>query len=136
MGQLHITGAIMQVIPAFEEAMVGMRVGGVRRLIVPQELGYPGQPPDFTKQGPTPGNFSVSKTVLLFDISRLLFLLFVALLPTFRQPVLAHHLHDMWLLLRTSWSLSVVHLVIVQHNSAQPMFTDNSYISCYMRVVV
>ncbi len=52
--------AIVQVIPAFEEAMVGMRVGGVRRLIVPQELGYPGQPPDFTKQGPTPGNFSVS----------------------------------------------------------------------------
>lgn len=50
----------VQVIPAFEEAMVGMKVGGVRRLIVPQELGYPGQPPDFTKQGPTPGNFSVS----------------------------------------------------------------------------
>lgn len=52
--------ANVQVIPAIEEAMVGMKVGGVRRLIVPQELGYPGQPPDFTKQGPTPGNFSVS----------------------------------------------------------------------------
>ena len=51
-------------IPAFEEAMVGMKVGGVRRLIVPQELGYPGQPPDFTKQGPTPGNFSVSDACL------------------------------------------------------------------------
>ena len=51
-------------IPAFEEAMVGMKVGGVRRLIVPQELGYPGQPPDFTKQGPTPGNFSVSEVCL------------------------------------------------------------------------
>lgn len=50
----------VQVIPAVEEAMVGMKVGGVRRLIVPVELGYPGQPPDFTKQGPTPGNFSVS----------------------------------------------------------------------------
>lgn len=49
-----------QVIPAIEEAIIGMKVGGVRRLIVPQELGYPGQPPDFTKQGPTPGNFSVS----------------------------------------------------------------------------
>ena len=36
-----------------------MKVGGVRRLIVPVELGYPGQPPDFTKLGPTPGNFSV-----------------------------------------------------------------------------
>jgi len=52
--------------------MVGMRVGGVRRLIVPQLLGYPGQPPDFTKQGPTPGNFSVSQTVLFFDISGLI----------------------------------------------------------------
>ena len=51
---------VLQVIPAFEEAMVGMKVGGVRRLIVPVELGYPGQPPDFTKQGPAPGNFSVS----------------------------------------------------------------------------
>lgn len=51
-------------IPAIEEAMVGMKVGGVRRLIVPQELGYPGQPPDFTKQGPTPGNFSVSPNSL------------------------------------------------------------------------
>lgn len=51
--------ACLQVIPAFEEAIVGMKVGGVRRLIVPVELGYPGQPPDFTKLGPTPGNFSV-----------------------------------------------------------------------------
>ncbi len=135
MGQSHTTGAIVQVIPAFEEAMVGMRVGGVRRLIVPQELGYPGQPPDFTKQGPTPGNFSVSKTVLLFDVSGLNFLSFVALPPTL-QPVRAHHLHDMWLLLRTSWSLSVVHLVFVQHNNAQLMFTSNSHISYYMRVVL
>ena len=71
-GPICITDAIVQVIPAFEEAMVGMRVGGVRRLIVPQELGYPGQPPDFTKQGPTPGNFSVSQTVLFFDISGLI----------------------------------------------------------------
>ncbi|KAL0027334.1 hypothetical protein WJX79_001396 [Trebouxia sp. C0005] len=78
---LKFTVGDHSVIPAFEEAMVGMRVGGVRRLIVPQELGYPGQPPDFTKQGPTPGNFSgrraldfvlknqglIDKT-LLFDI--------------------------------------------------------------------
>lgn len=78
---LRFTVGDHSVIPAFEEAMVGMKVGGVRRLIVPQELGYPGQPPDFTKQGPTPGNFSgrraldfvlknqglIDKT-LLFDI--------------------------------------------------------------------
>ena len=59
---MHINA---QVIPAIEEAIVGMKVGGVRRLIVPQELGYPGQPPDFTKQGPTPGNFSVSPNLHL-----------------------------------------------------------------------
>ena len=50
----------LQVIPAFEEAIVGMKTGGVRRIIVPVELGYPGQPPDFNKLGPAPGNFSVS----------------------------------------------------------------------------
>ena len=92
--QLCTTDAIVQVIPAFEEAMVGMRVGGVRRLIVPQELGYPGQPPDFTKQGPTPGNFSVSKTVLMLDVSGLPLLSLMTLPPTL-QPVHAHHVHDM-----------------------------------------
>ncbi len=93
-GPICITDAIVQVIPAFEEAMVGMRVGGVRRLIVPQELGYPGQPPDFTKQGPTPGNFSVSQTVLFFDISGLIFFSLMAL-PLTLQLVCARHLHDM-----------------------------------------
>ena len=53
----------LQVIPAFEEAIVGMKPGGVRRIIVPVELGYPGQPPDFNKLGPAPGNFSVSLTL-------------------------------------------------------------------------
>eukprot|EP00262_Sarcandra_glabra_P006934 TRINITY_DN19496_c0_g1_i1.p1 TRINITY_DN19496_c0_g1~~TRINITY_DN19496_c0_g1_i1.p1 ORF type:complete len:255 (+),score=35.32 TRINITY_DN19496_c0_g1_i1:12-776(+) len=68
-----------QVIPAFEEAVAGMAPGGVRRLIVPPELGYPEY--DFNKQGPRPTTFSgqralsfvlmnqglIDKT-LLFDI--------------------------------------------------------------------
>ncbi|WOL11634.1 peptidyl-prolyl cis-trans isomerase FKBP19, chloroplastic [Canna indica] len=71
-----------QVIPAFEEAIVGMAPGGVRRIIVPPELGYPDN--DFNKLGPKPTTFSgqraldfvlrnqglIDKT-LLFDIELL-----------------------------------------------------------------
>ncbi|XP_073012898.1 peptidyl-prolyl cis-trans isomerase FKBP19, chloroplastic isoform X1 [Typha latifolia] len=71
-----------QVIPAFEEAVAGMALGGVRRIIVPPELGYPDS--DFNKLGPRPTNFSgqraldfvlrnqglIDKT-LLFDIELL-----------------------------------------------------------------
>lgn len=71
-----------QVIPAFEEALRGMKVGGVRRIIVPEEIGYPNN--DFSKVGPQPSNFSgrraldfvlknqglIDKT-LLFDIELL-----------------------------------------------------------------
>ena len=46
-----------QVIPAFNEAIVGMKVGGIRRLIVEPELGYPDG--DFRKAGPQPGTFAV-----------------------------------------------------------------------------
>ena len=46
------------VIPAFEEAILGMRQGGVRRIVVPVELGYPDN--DFNKLGPKPSTFSVS----------------------------------------------------------------------------
>ena len=46
------------VIPAFEEAILGMRQGGVRRIVVPVELGYPDN--DFNKLGPKPTTFSVS----------------------------------------------------------------------------
>eukprot|EP00891_Asterochloris_glomerata_P009245 jgi/Astpho2/9245/Aster-07198 len=46
-----------QVIPAFEEGILGMKEGGVRRLIVPPELGYPNN--DFRQAGPKPSNFSV-----------------------------------------------------------------------------
>nr|GMD77597.1 peptidyl-prolyl cis-trans isomerase FKBP19, chloroplastic [Ipomoea batatas] len=45
-----------EVIPAFEEALTGMAVGGIRRIIVPPELGYPDN--DFNKKGPRPLTFS------------------------------------------------------------------------------
>ncbi|GAB4822732.1 hypothetical protein N2152v2_009778 [Parachlorella kessleri] len=68
-----------EVIPAFEEAVAGMQVGGIRRIVVPVELSYPDN--DFSKQGPRPTTFSgrraldfvlrnqglIDKT-LLFDI--------------------------------------------------------------------
>ncbi|CAL1355215.1 unnamed protein product [Linum trigynum] len=68
-----------QVIPAFEEAVSGMALGGIRRIIVPPELGYPDY--DYNKSGPKPTTFSgqralsfvlqnqglIDKT-LLFDI--------------------------------------------------------------------
>ncbi|CAA7405155.1 unnamed protein product [Spirodela intermedia] len=71
-----------RVIPAFEEAIVGMAPGGVRRIIVPPELGYPDN--DFNRLGPRPTTFSgqraldfvlrnqglIDKT-LLFDIELL-----------------------------------------------------------------
>lgn len=71
-----------EVIPAFEEALLTMNLGGVRRIIVPPELGYPNN--DFNKQGPRPTTFSgqralafvlenqnlIDKT-LLFDIELL-----------------------------------------------------------------
>jgi len=44
-------------IPAVEEAVASMKPGGIRRLIVPVELGYPDN--DFRKKGPKPTTFSV-----------------------------------------------------------------------------
>ncbi|CAA0815520.1 Peptidyl-prolyl cis-trans isomerase FKBP19-chloroplastic [Striga hermonthica] len=71
-----------EVIPAFEEAVSGMALGGIRRIIVPPELGYPEN--DFNRKGPRPTTFSgqraldfvlrnqglIDKT-LLFDIELL-----------------------------------------------------------------
>lgn len=70
------------VVAGFDEAVRGMRVGGVRRVVVPVELGYPNG--DFDKIGPKPTTFSgrralsfvlknqglIDKT-LLFDIELL-----------------------------------------------------------------
>ncbi|KAM3392905.1 hypothetical protein ACQJBY_013845 [Aegilops geniculata] len=72
-------GGSFEVIPAFEEAMTGMRPGGVRRIIVSPDIGYPDN--DLNKLGPKPTTFSgqraldfvlrnqglIDKT-LLFDI--------------------------------------------------------------------
>ncbi|CAL0308252.1 unnamed protein product [Lupinus luteus] len=71
-----------EVIPAFEEAISGMALGGIRRVVVPPELGYPEN--DYNKSGPRPTTFSgqraldfvlrnqglIDKT-LLFDIELL-----------------------------------------------------------------
>jgi hypothetical protein len=71
-----------EVIPAFEEAVATMQVGGVRRIIVPPDLGYPDN--DYNRKGPQPTTFSgqraldfvlrnqglIDKT-LLFDIELL-----------------------------------------------------------------
>lgn len=47
-------------IPAIEEAVASMKPGGIRRLIVPVELGYPDN--NFNKKGPKPSTFSVPLT--------------------------------------------------------------------------
>ena len=46
-----------KVIPAFEEAVASMKPGGIRRIIVPSDLGYPDN--DYGKAGPKPTTFSV-----------------------------------------------------------------------------
>ncbi|GLI65251.1 hypothetical protein VaNZ11_008738 [Volvox africanus] len=45
-----------KVIPAFEEAVASMKAGGIRRIIVPVELGYPEN--DWRKLGPKPSTFA------------------------------------------------------------------------------
>jgi len=47
-----------QVIPGWEQSIMGMKVGGVRRMIIPPSVGYGAQ-----GQGPIPGN-----AVLVFDV--------------------------------------------------------------------
>ena len=47
-----------EVIPAFEEAITSMKEGGIRRIVVPVELGYPNN--DMNALGPSPTTFSVS----------------------------------------------------------------------------
>ncbi|KXZ51335.1 hypothetical protein GPECTOR_13g822 [Gonium pectorale] len=46
-----------KVIPAFEEAVASMKPGGIRRIIVPVELGYP-ETGDWRRLGPKPSTFA------------------------------------------------------------------------------
>ena len=46
------------VIPALEEGLTGMSVGGVRQIVVPPQLGYPPSDPSHDKVGPKPSTFS------------------------------------------------------------------------------
>jgi len=45
-----------KVIPGIDEAVRGMRTGGIRRAIVPEELGYPSD--GYERVGPAPATFS------------------------------------------------------------------------------
>lgn len=57
-----------EVIPAVEEAVTSMKEGGIRRIVVPVELGYPNN--DMNALGPSPSTFSVRPTPLsLFPLS-------------------------------------------------------------------
>lgn len=73
-----------RVIPGFNQALMGMKVGGVRRVIVPASQGYPDQRAGFKGYLPAPGTFSGKRTLdfvlqnagmmdktLLFDIELL-----------------------------------------------------------------
>ena len=73
-----------RVIPGFNQALLGMKVGGVRRVIVPASQGYPDQRNGFKGYLPAPGTFSGKRTLdfvlqnegmmdktLLFDIELL-----------------------------------------------------------------
>jgi FKBP-type peptidyl-prolyl cis-trans isomerase FkpA len=52
-----------QVIPGFDQGLVGMKVGGVRRLIVPPSLAYGG-----ARNGPIPPNATLVFEVELLEI--------------------------------------------------------------------
>ena len=73
-----------RVIPGFNEALKGMKLGGRRRVIVPASQGYPKQKQGYKGYLPAPGTFSGKRTLdfllqnegmmdktLLFDIELL-----------------------------------------------------------------
>jgi len=81
---MRMTVGDPNVIPAFNEALEGMKVGGIRRILVPPEIGYPEPKNGFKGYLPAPGTFSGKRTLdfvlqnegmmdktLLFDIELL-----------------------------------------------------------------
>ena len=60
-GELNFRLGVGQVIPGLDEGIIGMKVGGVRKLVIPPELGYMG-----IGNGPVPPN-----AVLVYDIELL-----------------------------------------------------------------
>jgi len=81
---MRFTVGDSRVIPAFNEALEGMKVGGIRRILVPPEIGYPDPDKGFKGYKPEPGSFSGKRTLdfvlqnqgmmdktLLFDIELL-----------------------------------------------------------------
>lgn len=55
---LRIQYGKAQLIPGVQLGLAGMKVGGIRRLIIPETLGYPNA--DFRNWGPSPETFAVS----------------------------------------------------------------------------
>jgi FKBP-type peptidyl-prolyl cis-trans isomerase FkpA len=60
-GEFTFRLGVGQVIPGFDEGIAGMLVGGVRKLVIPPELGYRD-----TGSGPIPPN-----AILIFDVELL-----------------------------------------------------------------
>ena len=56
------------VIPAIDEAVRSMRPGSVRRIIVPEEIGYPKD--GFKRVGPKPSTFSGERALDFFLSSK------------------------------------------------------------------
>lgn len=52
-----------RIVPGVETALRGMKVGGYRRVIIPENLGYPDN--DYRKWAPSPTTFSVRYTMAL-----------------------------------------------------------------------